>query len=65
MINGKLEKIVIPFEKLEKLLFDKVHRHAKPENISKILSRVIIQAVGSDNPSKVVQDNFASSNRMY
>ena len=57
--------MMIPFEKLEKLLYDKVYRQENHENINKILSMVIIQAVGSGNPSKVIQDYLTFYNGLY
>jgi hypothetical protein len=65
LLYGKLEKMIVPFEKLEKLLFDKMYRNEPPENINKILTNVIILAIGSNNPAKVVQDNLTSYTRLH
>lgn len=65
LLNGRLEKMMVPFEKLEKLLLDKVHRHENRVIINKILSKVIVQAVGSSNPSKITQGYLDYYNRLY
>ncbi len=65
LLYGNLEKMIIPFEKLEKLFFEKMYRHEPPEKIDKILTNVIILASGSSNPAKVVQDYLTSFTRSH
>lgn len=38
LLNGRLEKIMVPFVKLERLLLDKVYRHENPVIINNIQS---------------------------
>ncbi len=57
--------MIVPFEKLEKLFYEKMYRNEPPEKIDKILTNVIILASGSSNPAKVVQDYLTSFTRSH
>ncbi len=65
LLNGKLERTMVPYEKLEKLLFDKMYRCENPKSINIILTNVIILSLISNNPAIVVQDKLTFYNRLY
>ena len=60
-----LEKMAIPFEKLEKLFFEKSYFLEPCEDIEKKLSAIFITALESPDPVKVIQDNLDYYNRQY
>ena len=53
-----LEKMEVPFEKLEKLFFEKSSFLPPCDNIEKKLFAIFITALKSPDPVKVIQDNL-------
>jgi hypothetical protein len=65
LLYNTLEKMAIPFEKLEKLFFEKPYLLKSCEDVEKKLSFIIITALESPDPVKVIQDNLDHYNRQY
>jgi hypothetical protein len=65
LLYNTLEKMGVPFEKLEKLFFEKPYLLQPSEDVEKKLSFVIITALENPNPVKVIQDNLDHYNRQY
>ncbi len=65
LLYNTLEKMAIPFEKLEKLFFEKSHFLPPCDDAEKKLSAIILAALESPNPVKVVQDKLTHYSRQY
>ena len=65
LLYKTLEKMAIPFEKLEKLLFEKSHFLPPCDDIEKKLFAIFITALESPDPVKFIQDNLDYYNRQY
>jgi hypothetical protein len=65
LLYKTLEKMAVPFEKLEKLLFEKPSLLKPSEDVETKLSAIIITALESPDPVKSIQDNLDQYNRQY
>jgi len=65
LLYNTLGEMGAPFEKLEKLFFEKSRFLPPCENIEKKLSALIITALESPDPVKVIQDKLDYYNRQY
>jgi hypothetical protein len=57
--------MAIPFENLEKLFFEKLYFLKPYEDVEKKLSAIIITALGSPDPVKVIQENLDYYTKQY
>ncbi len=60
-----LEQMSVPFEKLEKLLFEEPDLIAPSKDIRAILSTIIIRALERPDPVMVIHDNLAYFTRLH
>jgi hypothetical protein len=65
LLYNKLEKMIIPFEKLEKLLTLAPSLIQGSGNIDTVLSNIIIAALGKHDPAKFVQDRLSFYSGLY
>lgn len=65
ILYAKLETMIIPFEKLEKLLVMAPYLVQSNGNIDSILSNIIIMALGRHDPVKIIQNYLSLYSRLY
>jgi hypothetical protein len=65
LLYKTMEKMAIPFEKLEKLLFEKSPFLPPCDDFGKKLFAIFITALESPDPVKVIQDNLDYYNIQY
>jgi len=65
LLYNKLEKMIIPFEKLEKLLTLTPSLIQDSGNIDSVLSNIIINALGKHDPAKFVQNYLSLYSGLY
>jgi hypothetical protein len=64
-LHETLEKMAIPFEKLEKLFSEKLYPHEPAENTIKRLCSIVTAALAMPDPIRYTQDMFTYYNRQY
>ncbi len=65
LLYNTLEKMAIPFEKLEKLFFEKLYLLTPCDDVGKKISAIILAALESPDPVKVIRDNLTRYSRQY
>jgi hypothetical protein len=65
LLYKTLEKMAVPFGKLEKLLFEKPSLLKPSEDVETKISFILVTALESPDPVKVIQDNLDHYNRQY
>jgi|tagenome__1003787_1003787.scaffolds.fasta_scaffold20988661_1 hypothetical protein len=65
LLYNKLEKMIIPFEKLEKLFVMEPSLIQGSGNIDTVLSNIIITALGQHDPAKFVHNHLSFYSGLY
>ncbi len=65
LLYNTLEKMAIPFEKLEKLFFEKLYLYPQYKDAETKIFNMIIDALGKPDPAKAMEEYFIYHNKQY